>query len=403
MGMDEIPEDLFKKLLAGACSEAEAAQLIAQLAEGRGNSVYEDLVLAQLTEKPDMAALPESVRENLRLRLEKIVAQDDQPATFHRKKRFWERPWLGYTAAAAAIAAVLLVIFSGNQLHPVQRSTAFIARTSDAVPGKNQAVLTLADGRKILLAETANGELAKEAGIRVTKTAEGKIVYRVSAAPSQPEGSPLTYNTISTPRGGQYQVNLPDGTRVWLNSASAIKFPVAFSAAAKRQVSLRGEAYFEVAKDPARPFLVETEKQAVEVLGTHFDISSYAEDASTKTTLLEGSVRLYTGQKTFLLKPGQQAEVAAAVTVLQVDTETAVAWKNGYFSFDDEELVSAMRKVARWYDLEVEFSDPALQHIRIAAYSTRFANVSGLLKRLNQLGDARFKLQGRTLTVSKIK
>ena len=404
MGLNEIPDDLFEKLIRNACSAEEAEKIIAMLADADQQSVYDDLILAQLTKKADLNDLPEHVRTNLNARFGRIIAENAVGQTTVITQKLYSRKWLKYAAVAASVAAVFSFLFLFNQHNSNQKQLAVTkTKPADIAPGKDDAVLTLADGRKILLSETANGQLAEQSGVSITKTADGKIVYHIADSKSGAANSGSLYNTISTPRGGQYQVNLPDGTKVWLNSASSIKFPTAFAAATNRSVVLTGEAYFEVTKDKMRPFIVATAKQSVEVLGTHFDISSYADDVSTKTTLLEGSVRVTADRKSLLLKPGQQAELAEQMSVSNVDPEAAIAWKNGYFSFDDEELGSAMNKVARWYDLEVEFTDAALKHKLIAAYSTRFANVSELLKRLNQVGSAQFDLDGRTIKISRRK
>ena len=402
MGLNEIPDDLFEKLIRNACSAEEAEKIIAMLADADQQSVYDDLILAQLTKNTDLNDFPEDVRTSLNARFNTIIAENSVVETPVISKKIYSYKWFKYSAAAASVAVVFSSLFLFNQHHSLKKDSAIVkVKPADVAPGKDDAVLTLADGRKILLSETANGELAEQSGVSITKTSDGKIVYHISDSKSGAANPGSLYNTISTPRGGQYQVNLPDGTKVWLNSASSIKFPTTFAAAAKRNVSLTGEAYFEVSKDKKRPFIVATAKQSVEVLGTHFDISSYADDAATKTTLLEGSVRITADQKSLLLKPGQQANVDEQIVVSNVDPETAIAWKNGYFSFDDEELGSAMNKVARWYDLEVEFTDAALKHKLIAAYSTRFANVSELLKRLNQVGSAQFDLEGRTIRISR--
>jgi len=404
MGLNEIPDDLFEKLIRNACSAEETEKIIAMLADADQQSVYDDLILAQLTKKADLNELPENVRTNLNARFGLIIAENAVAETPVITQKLYSRKWLKYAAVAASVAAVFSFLFLFNQHNSNQKQLAVTkTKPADIAPGKDDAVLTLADGRKILLSETANGQLAEQSGVSITKTADGKIVYHIADSKSGAANSGSLYNTISTPRGGQYQVNLPDGTKVWLNSASSIKFPTAFAAATNRSVVLTGEAYFEVTKDKMRPFIVATAKQSVEVLGTHFDISSYADDVSTKTTLLEGSVRVTADRKSLLLKPGQQAELAEQMSVSNVDPEAAIAWKNGYFSFDDEELGSAMNKVARWYDLEVEFTDAALKHKLIAAYSTRFANVSELLKRLNQVGSAQFDLDGRTIKISRRK
>jgi len=399
--MSDAPDDLFAKLLRNSCSEEETTKIITALADTDPNSVYDDLVLAQLTTKIKPEDFTEEMRTGLNARFAAIINNRDNSANSiltQPQRKFYHLKWFKYTAAACLIALVSIPMLVKYQSSIKQKAMAKLLH-HDIAPGKDDAVLTLADGRKILLSAIANGKLAEIAGLRITKTANGQLVYQVTDDAVNNPTSALQYHTISTPRGGQYQVNLPDGTRVWLNSASSLKFPMAF-AAANRQVSLTGEAYFEVAKDKKKVFTVQTDRQTVEVLGTHFDISSYPEDASTKTTLLEGSVRVNANNKSITIKPGQQAEVAETIVLNDVDAETAVAWKNGYFSFDDEELGSAMSKVARWYDVEVAYADEAFKKELIAAYTTRFANVSELLKQLNQMGRLHFQLEGRTIKIT---
>lgn len=407
--MAAIPEELFKKLIHNECSEDEIEEILSNLADADQQSVYDDLILAQLARKVNLDNFPEQVKLRLNHRFQDILKEDelreqgnlnDRSATAKIKKLPFPA-WIKLSAVAAAVLGILSVGMLEYRhqwlFHKVNRLKTAV---SDIAPGKNDAVLTLSDGRKIVLTEKGNGELAEQAGIKITKAADGKLVYHIEDAGDLESGSASLYNTITTPKGGQYQVNLPDGTKVWLNSASSIKFPIVFTKAATRKVELSGEGYFEVAKDKNHPFIVQTLQQSVQVLGTHFDISSYAEDRSTKTTLLEGAVSITANHQTSVLKPGQQADVSTVIHISEVDTENAVAWKNGYFLFDDEELESVMNKIARWYDVEIVYNDDQLKHELFAAYTTRFANVSQLLKRMNLMGNARFELVGRKIIVS---
>ncbi len=400
---DNIPK-LFEKLINNECSKDEVEQLLNYLADGHETSVSSDLILAQLSRKVDPAVISEELRSRLDDSFRKIMAEADQEENNRVPVIRKLNPAIRYAGVAAMITAILfsaLYIYF-NRSRSAQK-TAGTAAVKDIPPGRNKAVLTLADGRQILLTEAANGELARQAGIRITKTSDGKLVYTADRTETTSSVSDISYNTISTPRGGQYQINLPDGSQVWLNAASSLKFPAAFSPAGTRKVTLSGEAYFEVAKDKHRPFVVTTAKQSLEVLGTHFNVDSYPDEPGTKTTLLEGSVRISADDRIVLLKPGQQATVNEAVSVSEVDPEEAIAWQKGYFHFDDEELESVMKKVSRWYDVEAEYEDASLKHELFAAYSTRFANVSQLLKRLNEVGSVRFRLEGRKIIITKKK
>ncbi|MHB1178962.1 MAG: FecR family protein [Daejeonella sp.] len=316
--------------------------------------------------------------------------------------------WLQITAAALILIALSfgLYFYSGYD-----RPTQYVIHNTrqDIAPGGNKAILTLADGRKISLTDATNGELAQQSGIRITKAADGQLIYTISDPPAgrsglRPQTSDLEYNTIETPRGGQYQVILPDGTKVWLNAASSLKYPASFASLKERKVELNGEAYFEVAKDKRHPFVVNTDKQVVEVLGTHFNINTYADEPAVKTTLLEGSVKVsqLTAHNSQLLNPGQQSVLTAnGISVSEANTEEAMAWKNGYFRFDDEKLESIMRKIARWYDVDVSYQDDALKNELFAAITTRFANVSGLLKMMEQTGDVKFNIEEKKIIISK--
>ncbi len=401
--MDEVSNLLFRKLINNECSSEEIDEIIALLAMNDDKSVFDDLILAQLTQRVNSVDLSEDVRLALNERFKNIVNADyNQPFYPIIRKKSSLLTMLRISAVAAAIMVIFAIALLFNKTSGINQK--LIHQTAkDAAPGKDAAVLTLANGRKIILNESANGELAKQAGIRITKAADGKLIYHIDNTNTTSAKASELYNTISTPRGGQYQVNLPDGSQVWLNSASSIKFPMLFTTVGRRNIRLTGEAYFEVAKDKKRPFVVTTDKQSIEVLGTHFDVSSYDDDAFTRTTLLEGTVKITAGVHTSVLKPGQQADVSASISVSNVDTEIAVAWKNGYFHFDDEKLESVMKKISRWYDLDVEYKDPSLKNELFAAYSTRFANVSKLLKLMNQVGDMSFELDGKTILISRKK
>jgi len=280
-----------------------------------------------------------------------------------------------------------------------------IAQKNDIAPGGNKAILTLADGSKIALTDAGNGKIASQNGIQITKSAKGQLIYTIKASgdPNAASGTAqqAAFNTIETPKGGQFQVILPDGSKVWLNAFSSLKFPVNFSALKERRVELKGEAYFEVVHNQALPFRVITDKQEVEDLGTRFNVNAYADEASTKTSLLQGKVRITAGEKNVLLAPGQQATVSNNIKVSEINPEEVIAWKNGYFNFDDEKLENIMRSVARWYNVDVVFEDESLKNETFGAITTRFSNISTLLKIMEQTGDARFRIEGSTIKIKK--
>lgn len=262
----------------------------------------------------------------------------------------------------------------------------------EVLPGGNRAVLSLSDGSTIVLDSVGNGLLATLGGTSVTKTAGGRVVLRELGGYAPP--SLRAYNRLTTPRGGQYRIVLPDGTKVWLNAASSLRFPSSFSGS-ERRVELTGEAYFEVAKNREMPFRVVSGDQVVEVLGTHFNISAYPEEATVSTTLLEGSVRVSrTGSgDSRLLEPGEQSEVGGdGIRVERVDAGRAVAWKNGYFVFSHESIGSIMRKISRWYDIDIAYKGDVTRE-RFVGLVSRFENVSAVLEMLQLTGSVRFDIQ----------
>jgi transmembrane sensor len=311
-----------------------------------------------------------------------------------------------------AIAASVLVLMSVGTMFLLknrdgQSPKNLATKVSDVSPGGNKAILILADGSKVPLTASDKGKIANQGGIGITKTASGQVVYTISApgpvaGSTQTDGSPI-YNTIETPVGGQFQIVLADGTKVWLNAMSSLKFPVAFSGGNSRSVELKGEAYFEVTHNKHKPFRVNTLNQTVDVLGTHFNVSAYADEPNIKTTLLEGSVWLVAGKKNVLLKPGEQATLHNDFRVAAVNTEDVVAWKNGYFSFDDERLETIMKAVSKWYGVKVVFDDENLKDVRLGLVSARFSNLSSLLKIIQQTSNSDFRIEGSTVHFSEKK
>lgn len=302
----------------------------------------------------------------------------------------------------AAAAGILLIAAFGLYFMKSGEHAAEPAANNlnDIPPGGNKAVLTLENGEKISLDDANNGKLAEQAGISITKTQDGQLTYTMSNAGTQAKKT--GYNTIETPRGGQYQVILPDGSKVWLNSGSSLRFPAIFEAD-KRIVQLKGEAYFEIKHDE-RPFRVRTDGQQVEVLGTHFNINSYSDETFTKTTLLEGSIKITTADESFarILVPGEQAlQQSDVIKVSQVDTDAAVAWKNGLFIFDDESLETIMRSLARWYEIEVVYGSDVNKSILFGGSVSRYENVSKVLEKLELTGGVHFKIEERRVTVMK--
>lgn len=304
---------------------------------------------------------------------------------------------IGVRLAAAAILVGVIMTFT-LKFWPQQHKTLALASIHDIPPGTNTATLTISNGKKINLTNAVKGQIAIQPGIQILKTTSGQITYQTTANISEVSDSQT--NNISTPKGGQWQVILPDGSKVWLNSASSINYPSSFAKQKERIVQLSGEAYFEVAKDKSHPFVVKTDRQTVEVLGTHFNINSYPDEPAVKTTLAEGRVKVSTIVGiTKVLIPGQQAFLENDVlSVNEANVEEALAWKNGYFRFNDESIQSIMRKLARWYAIDVQY-DQGVSKDGLNGKVSRFKNISQVLKALEATKTVHFKVEGRRVTV----
>jgi len=301
--------------------------------------------------------------------------------------------------AAASIAVLLAAtIYWLRQPGPEQAAVAEKQATPRMFgPGGNKAVLTLGDGSTIVLDSAQNGVLASQGSTRVIKQANGQLAYRLPAAGS---GNEAVYNTIATPAGGQYQVVLPDGSKVWLNAASSLRFPSQFTGR-ERSVTLTGEGYFEIAHKDEQPFRVQVNNAVIEVLGTHFNVNAYRDEHEVRTTLLQGAVKMSQGAASLQLTPGQQARLhrdGAMKLVKQADTEQAIAWKNGYFQFDKVDLPALMRQIARWYDLEVVYEGP-VKDFEFVGKIARTAYLADVLKALESSG-VRFRMEGNRLIVT---
>jgi len=298
---------------------------------------------------------------------------------------------IGWPMRIAIAASILIALGTGlwfYQNRTIEPRLQHVAQT-DIPPGKNTAMLSFSNGAVVQLSDKRKAVFVNQ----------NKLTYNDgSSADLDNQIRSITSNeliTATTPKGGTYQVVLSDGTHVWLNADSKLSFPSEF-AGNKRSVTLTGEAYFEVAKNKAKPFVVNYGSAEVEVLGTHFNIMAYKDETASQVTLLEGAVKVNNGKEKVVLKPGQQAEIseqagAAIVLNKDIDTEQAVAWKNGYFMFANESVESIMRKISRWYDVTIVYQDN-LQDKALWGTVSRFKNVSEVLKRLALTGVVRFKM-----------
>ncbi|MDH7460637.1 FecR domain-containing protein [Chitinophagaceae bacterium 26-R-25] len=302
--------------------------------------------------------------------------------------------WVKYAAAIILICGVSAYWWIANRNIKNNIADNHSEAIAQIKPGGDKAILTLADGRTINLDSAANGNLASQAGVQIRKLASGQIAYEISSAHNEK----VVWNTISTPKGGQYQLTLPDGTKVWLNAASSLRFPTAFTGK-ERRVEITGEGYFEVEHNAEKPFYVSVGKTDVKVLGTHFNVMAYDDEEAKQITLLEGSVLVSQASDNAKLIPGQQARVAANINVTDnVDLEQVIAWKNGAFVFGDSMSVEeVMRQIARWYDVDVVFRHKINGHI--GGSVSRNANISDVLKILELTGAVKFEIAGRKVIV----
>ncbi|PJJ85091.1 FecR family protein [Mucilaginibacter auburnensis] len=329
------------------------------------------------------------LKERLYYNIQSQLADELTPAKFNYKK-------ILYSAAAMVTLAIgALYLYSRNAVVKEQELAAnpVIVSTGNL----NKATLTLSDGRIVELNGATNGIIASDAGTDIRKTANGEILY--SAGHDEAKSNAVAFNTISTPKGGQFQISLPDGSKVWLNALSAVKFPAVFKGK-ERLVELTGEAYFEVAKNREMPFKVKMpDGTLVEVLGTHFNIAAYPGDKSVDATLLEGSIDIQKGNIKKLMVPGEMAEVTDKIQLRHVNVEDAVSWKNGLFRFDNASVSAVMREMERWYGVEVVYSD-GMPDNEITGYISRNAKLEEVLKML-ELSDVRTKQQGNKIIVLK--
>jgi ferric-dicitrate binding protein FerR (iron transport regulator) len=328
------------------------------------------------------------------------MAERETPVVPIRRKNY---------SLAAAAAVLLLAIGAGSYYWLFKEQTTqprnngmAKAKHHDLPPGRDAATLTLADGRTIVL-DSASGTISKQGGATVINL-NGQVSYARAGDKNAPVQ--VVYNTITTARGNQYQLILADGSKVWLNSASSLRFPTAFTGD-KREVELDGEGYFEVAKNAAKPFHVKTSTQDIEVLGTHFNVNAYKDEETIKTTLLEGRVKVGNRQSAIgnenatILKPGQQAiaENNAIKVTDNVDIDQVMAWKNGWFEFDSTDIKTIMRQISRWYDVDVRYEVKPTNETYGGRIS-RNLNLSNILKMLETYG-VHYRLENKTLVVVK--
>jgi len=385
-------QELFAKYVKGETSVEEMTLFFERIAEKEHDAEVTSLLDAEIED----TAFSDEYDPAWETTLHKIKSQIAEIPVVSVTKRsipLWSR-----IAAIASIAAVIVIAFGIYLLTGREMKADYTHLTAnDIAPGKMGATLTLANGKKISLSGAANGEIAKESGLSISKTADGQVIYEVQAG--QSKSSAL--NTLTTAIGETYIITLPDQTKVWLNAASSLTYNPALTVNGLRKVKLSGEGYFEVAKDKDHPFIVESGTQSIEVLGTHFNVNAYPDESAYRTTLLEGSVKVEDKGQIKVLQPGNQAANShGKINLSRVDPEFAVAWKSNNFVFDRLDIKEIMKMIARWYDVEIIYKEEIPAGIFWGSVS-RFDNISKVLIPLEATGDVHFKIEGRKIYVSR--
>lgn len=377
--------DILAKYEAGTITEDELQQLEDWYASFEANP---DLI-------DSLSAEERAVRKKqLQQKIFDQIGSEIASAVKMPQKRFFLNPGNRLWQAAASLVLICALSFYIFQKQTDKPSSAE-ELSSNINPATDQATLTLGNGEKILLDNSKNGELSAEGNIHINKLKPGNLVYTASKKVSK-----VHTNTLSTPRGGRYQLTLADGTQVWLNAQSSITYPSAFQGTS-REVTITGEVYFEVAHNAAMPFRVKSENQLIEVLGTYFNVNTYNAKSSAKTTLLSGSIALTNSHQRIILKPGEQGIVAAhAMSVKNVDPAEVIAWKEGYFDFTAADIGSVIDELGRWYNVDIHYNGTATKETftgRIPR-SWPFEKVLNLLKTFKSI---QVEMQGRRLIVEK--
>ncbi|MGN6439203.1 MAG: FecR family protein [Agriterribacter sp.] len=383
---------LFRKYLANQCSPEETLELIDFIRSGENPELIQSLLDRSLNQDAVDHLLYKAQADRVFAKLD-LSDNGEQYPVFKKSSK----PL--YLKIAAAIAIVL----TGAAFFYFFKSTstgsnAAVATVQDILPGGNKATLVLSDGQQVELNNQQVGNIAEDAGAIISKSADGQLAYQTSG-----NNALKGFNTVKTPRGGQYQVILPDGSKVWLNAASSVTYPAVFNQE-ERRVTLTGEGYFEintiVRNHKKVPFIVETGKQKIEVLGTRFNVNAYDDDAGIKTTLIEGKVKVVTENETVILRPSQEFNLRAeGISTKKVDVEPSIDWKNGDFIFADESIKSIMPKIARWYNVELVY-DSDIPNENLSGQISRSRNLSEVLRMLELSGDTKFRIENGAVHIS---
>ena len=390
---------LLERYMNETASQDEIADLFQEIGKGEDEQGWEELILEVTQAAERDPAYNKNQWEPI---LQSILTANTRKEKPHKGKIIrWK--WMAAAAVLLLCISSTYYLFNDSSDNELANTIALDSiKQNDITPGTDKAFLTLADGSIIILDSAAKGAISRQGNVTVINL-EGQLAYNKESGNDEE----VLYNTVTTPRGGQYQLVLADGSKVWLNAASSLRFPTAF-VGNERRVELKGEGYFEVEHNDDKPFWVTFSSgndnkrlSAIQVLGTHFNINSYEDESTVNTTLLEGSIKVINGPFFEILKPGQQTQLnkRGEIKVLDgIDTEEVVAWKNGKFQFGEAmDIEMIMRQLARWYDIEVEFRSKNAGHIGGAI--SRNVNVSKVLDMLEMTGAVKFQVEGRKVTV----
>jgi transmembrane sensor len=334
----------------------------------------------------------------------KVNQQIFQEISTTAVKRYSTKPLVSILLVVTTLL-ITVIIFQYNSSKTILSQT--VSSKKAAQPGGNRAVLTLANGERISLDDASFGVIANETGVKVSKTIDGELIYTIDDG-AEELGSENDLHTIETPVGGQYQIILPDGSKVWLNSSSSLKYTANFNKQSLRKVLLTGEGYFEVARNVKKPFIVDTKstsnnriEQTIEVLGTSFNVNAYGDDYPIKTTLLEGAVLVNSNNaNSVTLDANQQAiNTGSSLAKIRVNSEYAVAWKDGYFRFNDKTLAIALKEVARWYNVNIIYKNPNIKNETLAGTISKYSNIKQVLEKMELTGALKFEINDNNITV----
>jgi transmembrane sensor len=392
---------LFKKYINNTCTANELDEILILIEEGKYAQEFEFALSEETNQGIIYADLIPNVAENDGL-LEKI--QNTITAKHKRKNLKLQHYYQKYAIAAMflIVSCITFYLYTLKTTPPIKNVK---VHYKDIPPGSNKAFLTLANGQRITLNDADVGALALEQGAEISKTNNGQLIYQYKE--SADKTIRTRYNTIEIPKGGQYEIRLPDGTKVWLNAATILKYPTCFTSLKERRVELNGEAYFEVAHNKKQPFKVVTGKQVIEVLGTHFNVNSYTDEPAIETTLLAGSVKISPSGAdynfpTAIITPGQQASfLNHKISIQKIDTEEVMSWKNGDFVFKSKDFKAVMRSIARWYNVDVVYENNFSVDMLPGGWISRKNNISTVLEMIESTGKVHFKIEGRSIMVKK--